>query len=78
MKNLGWMVRSKYTRALSCYISIRMLRELKRVAEEGSNRPALHPALEVEFSGHMYYPPERWVMIPIEEFQRLTKNKGVK
>jgi hypothetical protein len=64
----GYIIKSKYTRALSCYLSIRMLRELKRIANKNGKRPCL----EIEFSGHMYYPPEKWVMIPAEEFRRLA------
>jgi hypothetical protein len=65
MKN--FLTKSKYTTALRCYVSIRMLRKLKLEAE----RKGVTPALEFEFSGHFYYPTEKWVMIPAEEFRRL-------
>lgn len=55
----------KYTNALRFRISIALLRKLKRESE--------NPALEIEFSGHFYFPAERWVMIPRETYEKLTK-----
>jgi len=64
-----FLVKSKYTRALRHTISIRTLRNLRYEAEKQGRQPAL----ELEFSGHMYYPPEKWMMVPYDLFKQLLK-----
>lgn len=56
----------KTIRSLACRISIMMLRKLRQ--DEPNN-----PVMFLEFTGHMYYPPEKWVLIPKETYDRLIK-----
>lgn len=66
-----FLVKTKYTAALRHTLSLRTLRRLKQAAEEQGRQPAL----EVEFSGHFYYEPERWMMVPYDDFKRLLEGR---
>lgn len=59
----------KYTTALSYRVSIRTLRTVRRKAEQQGKLPAM----EIEMSGGMMFPPERWVCVPYEVFNQLLK-----
>lgn len=57
----------KFTTALRYRISIMMLRKLKLKSD--------NPIMHIEFSGHFYYPPEHWVLIPVETYKKLTQGE---
>ena len=63
------LVESKYTTTLSYTLSIHTLRKLKREAFEQDK----DPALVIEFSGHFYFPAEKWALIPYEQFKEFLK-----
>ncbi len=61
----------KFTTALRYRISIMTLRRLRLQADKLRS----DPVLVIEFSGHLYFPAEKWALIPYAEFLRL-KEKG--
>ena len=64
---MAYLIKRKYTAALSFALRIRTLRKLQLDAE----RRNMKPALIVELSGGMMFLPEKWVCIPYDDFRHM-------